>query len=345
MPQPGQSGFGVEGGLEGQADFGADGFGGTQGDFENRTRAGFRRDRRTQFGTNTQFDNNIQGDFDRRRARRDQANRFGTDTDFDNRVVGGGVDRRSRFSQGRDGTFGDFVAERAGRAARGRFDDRFGARLDGDFDDEFGDRFDADVDARFGAQFDDDEQFDDLEGRVFDERDFGGRRPGFRDNRRNFANRRASDVRDADFDFNRFDDDLDRVDRFGDVSARFRGNLRSSLGLAFEQGGGSELVLSNVPSDSLAADAGLLAGDEILAANGQRIRNFGDLVSMLRTNRTNEPIELIIDRNGRRQTVTLMLPEDFLIGGSAGFDAFGERVSREARRRNALRRSQPFGDF
>ncbi|MEX2558968.1 MAG: PDZ domain-containing protein, partial [Pirellulales bacterium] len=170
-------------------------------------------------------------------------------------------------------------------------------------------------------------------------------RPGFRDDRRNFANRRAVDIRDPDFDFNRFDNDFDRAGASGDVSARFRGNLRSSLGLAFERGGGSELVLSNVLSGSLAADAGMQPGDEILAANGQRIRNFGDLVSMLRANRTSEPLELIIDRDGRRQTLTLALPEDFLVGGTAGFDAFGERVSREARRRNALRRSQPFGDF
>lgn len=57
-----------------------------------------------------------------------------------------------------------------------------------------------------------------------------------------------------------------------------------------------------VTPDSPAAQAGLIAGDRVLAFNGQTVRNSQELSTQIRENKDG-PVTLLIERNGQRQEI------------------------------------------
>ncbi len=63
-------------------------------------------------------------------------------------------------------------------------------------------------------------------------------------------------------------------------------------------------VVGDVVKDSAAATAGLKAGDRILVANGETIATFQDLQRIVQIT-VGEPVQLIVDRDGRHETVTV----------------------------------------
>ncbi|MEO0998520.1 MAG: RIP metalloprotease RseP [Pseudomonadota bacterium] len=64
-------------------------------------------------------------------------------------------------------------------------------------------------------------------------------------------------------------------------------------------------VVGGFPNDSAAADAGMRAGDRIVAIDGQPVGNFNDLVDYMSAVTTAAPIELLLDRGGRELAVTV----------------------------------------
>jgi regulator of sigma E protease len=57
-----------------------------------------------------------------------------------------------------------------------------------------------------------------------------------------------------------------------------------------------------VTADSPAAQSGLMAGDRVLAFNGQTVRNSQELSTQIRENKDG-PVTLLIERNGQRQEI------------------------------------------
>ena len=66
-------------------------------------------------------------------------------------------------------------------------------------------------------------------------------------------------------------------------------------------------VLSEVPADGPAAEAGLRAGDQIVAVDGQRVTDGVSLIVAIRTHRPGETIELTVVRDDDERTVEIEL--------------------------------------
>ncbi len=68
--------------------------------------------------------------------------------------------------------------------------------------------------------------------------------------------------------------------------------------------GAEPVVIGPVQADMPAAAAGLMAGDKALAINGQTIKNSNDVINLIRENKEN-PVNLVIERNGERKEITI----------------------------------------
>ncbi len=68
-------------------------------------------------------------------------------------------------------------------------------------------------------------------------------------------------------------------------------------------------VVAEVQAQSVAARAGLVPGDRILSAANEGVDSFEDLRRIVAI-RPGMPVELVIDRNGSRQTIAVMLGRD-----------------------------------
>jgi len=92
----------------------------------------------------------------------------------------------------------------------------------------------------------------------------------------------------------------------------------SQLGLSFQswdQGGG--LIVSQISPNSIAANAGLRPGDQIVAVNGQRVQSQQDLNRWIQ-NASGSRIQVIVFRDGRQQIVWLAPDARMAPGGQFG---------------------------
>jgi serine protease Do len=81
--------------------------------------------------------------------------------------------------------------------------------------------------------------------------------------------------------------------------------MAKSFGLTNTEGA----LLSEINPGSAADKAGLKAGDIVLAVNGEKVVNSGDLVGKLYTHNPGETVEVTILRNGQQSTLPVTLEE------------------------------------
>ena len=106
------------------------------------------------------------------------------------------------------------------------------------------------------------------------------------------------------------------------------GTLAQRLGLRVTEGALTGVQVKNVLRGSLAEKAGLAAGDELLAAEGWRLRRLDDLQSWMVAD---HPMQLLVARDQR--IVTLRLPMAPMPGDAGGITlAAGEKASAAQRR-------------
>ncbi|HEX2641206.1 MAG TPA: RIP metalloprotease RseP [Pyrinomonadaceae bacterium] len=107
------------------------------------------------------------------------------------------------------------------------------------------------------------------------------------------------------------------------------GNSIGEIGLRPDVGVEPVETGSVVPNNP-AADAGLLAGDRVLAFNGQTVRNSQELTNQIRENR-DAPIVLTVERNGERKQITMQAKPNesgvYKIGAMFGSGDITTRVS------------------
>ncbi len=82
-------------------------------------------------------------------------------------------------------------------------------------------------------------------------------------------------------------------------------DLQQQYGLSRSSG----LLIAEVAPNSPAAAAGLQQGDIIVKVNGEEITDSAGLAALIRDMRPGDKVELVIDRNGTEQTVTVTLAE------------------------------------
>jgi predicted metalloprotease with PDZ domain len=105
------------------------------------------------------------------------------------------------------------------------------------------------------------------------------------------------------------------LERFGIAWKAEQGNLAQRLGLRVGEGALTGVQVKSVSRGSLAERAGLAAGDELLAADGWRLRRLDDLLAWLVAG---TPVELLVSRDQRvvsRRLDTAPMPAD--AGGAA----------------------------
>jgi serine protease Do len=71
----------------------------------------------------------------------------------------------------------------------------------------------------------------------------------------------------------------------------------------------SGLLIAEVAPNSPASDAGLQQGDIIVSVDGEEITDSANLASLIRDKKPGDQVELVIDRDGQEQTVTVTLEE------------------------------------
>ncbi len=82
-------------------------------------------------------------------------------------------------------------------------------------------------------------------------------------------------------------------------------DLQQQYGLSRSSG----LLIAEVAPSSPAAAAGLQQGDIIVKVNGEEIADSAGLAALIRDMRPGDKVELVVDRNGAEQTVTVTLAE------------------------------------
>lgn len=82
------------------------------------------------------------------------------------------------------------------------------------------------------------------------------------------------------------------------------GNKIGEIGVRPETGA-EPVVVGAVQEDMPAAAAGLQKGDKALAINGKTITNSNEVINTIRENKEN-PVTLLIERNGERKEITIM---------------------------------------
>jgi membrane-associated protease RseP (regulator of RpoE activity) len=111
-------------------------------------------------------------------------------------------------------------------------------------------------------------------------------------------------------------------------------NNAAALGLNFHRdpnGAGNGLRISGLNTDSAAQQAGLQAGDQIVAVNGTRINSLGEMQALLQTAATaNGPLSLYVQRNGQLKQIGIPLSSSLnqaAATGATGFRGFSDGVS------------------
>jgi len=82
-------------------------------------------------------------------------------------------------------------------------------------------------------------------------------------------------------------------------------DLQQQYGLSRSSG----LLIAEVAPNSPAAAAGLQQGDIIVKVNGEEIADSAGLAALIRDMRPGDKVELVVDRNGAEQTITVTLAE------------------------------------
>jgi S1-C subfamily serine protease len=82
-------------------------------------------------------------------------------------------------------------------------------------------------------------------------------------------------------------------------------DLQQQYGLSRSSG----LLIAEVAPNSPAAAAGLQQGDIIVKVNGEEIADSAGLAALIRDMRPGDKVDLVVDRNGAEQTVTVTLAE------------------------------------
>jgi S1-C subfamily serine protease len=80
------------------------------------------------------------------------------------------------------------------------------------------------------------------------------------------------------------------------------------LGVMFDTQFPNAAVIRSVLPDSPAAQAGLRAGDEIVALNGEEVSSYPDAVEMIGTMQAGEPLSIAFMRPAEHQTEALLAP-------------------------------------
>ncbi|MCB2428432.1 RIP metalloprotease RseP [Methylophaga pinxianii] len=101
------------------------------------------------------------------------------------------------------------------------------------------------------------------------------------------------------------------------------GSLFSQLGIKMQQPD-MPPVLGNIVADSPAEQAGLLAGDELISADGERLSSWQSWVSLIQRH-ADQPIAIEILRNGQMQSLTITPTAD-----ENGVGRIGAAVNTEA---------------
>jgi C-terminal processing protease CtpA/Prc len=92
--------------------------------------------------------------------------------------------------------------------------------------------------------------------------------------------------------------------RTGDQQYRSGG---AYLGVSFDAQVRDAAVVLNVTPGSPAQEAGLQAGDILLALNGQEVRSYQDAIAMVRAMQPGDELEIIVERaRGERQIVAML---------------------------------------
>ncbi|MEM7292544.1 MAG: RIP metalloprotease RseP, partial [Pseudomonadota bacterium] len=91
-----------------------------------------------------------------------------------------------------------------------------------------------------------------------------------------------------------------------------------------------EPLIAGVQPDSPADQGGLREGDRILSLDGEAVTSWYTLVNLIRE-RPAQPIELLVDRNGREIPLKILTGERELGGERSGFIGAWEAQSEEAR--------------
>lgn len=90
-----------------------------------------------------------------------------------------------------------------------------------------------------------------------------------------------------------------------DGGTREEGFLGVSLGV--REDGGSGAVVTEVEPNSPASEAGIQENDVILEVNGQSISGQGALIAVIRDSAPGEEVEIVVERDGERLTLTATL--------------------------------------
>lgn len=98
----------------------------------------------------------------------------------------------------------------------------------------------------------------------------------------------------------------DRLERFGVAWSHEPASLAQRLGVKVSEGALSGVQVKQVLRASPAERAGLAAGDELLAADGWRLRRLDDALMVQRS--ADAPIELLVSRDQRVFTVRVDVP-------------------------------------
>lgn len=115
---------------------------------------------------------------------------------------------------------------------------------------------------------------------------------------------------------------IDRIGDTGEVTFELNGSTQSSISIEkwlhdveepypLEHVGitpyrpSVPAIIDQVQPDMAADQAGIEVGDQIISANGQKIEDWSQLVEIIKSN-PNQPVDLIIDRNGEQQPLMLI---------------------------------------
>jgi len=114
---------------------------------------------------------------------------------------------------------------------------------------------------------------------------------------------------------------MDQLIEHGEVRRGVLGvtiqDLTEELANAFKVERRKGVVITNVLPESAADEAGLKAGDVVLEVDGQPVDRVSDLRNKVGLSPVGEKIEMTIQRDGRRKTVTAEISESGL-GADAG---------------------------
>ena len=112
-----------------------------------------------------------------------------------------------------------------------------------------------------------------------------------------------------------------QIVKFGEVHRGFLGimggELSPDIAKAFDYESKKGAFVNQVMKGSAAEEAGIKAGDIITSINGMKINSFGELRAKIATMGPGKTIKLGIVRDGKEQTVSVVLKEDDGKSGSA----------------------------